>query len=119
KNDNGHYVADCSRINVDGVNQGYSVIYRDPESLTSKVAKHITVDITAHDESRGQALFVVEKAEMRDASGLYVEARRLNEDESESDELIYFHLGNGPFRDCIPEVEIVRTIDKLQEITPK
>ena len=113
RNGEGHYVIDRSRVAVDGINQGYTVVYRDPADSS----KFIQIDATAHDESRRGALFVVEKAEMRDqrqrdgslTGEWYVEARRLNADgpDNGESEIIYFYQG-GMFRNRIPEVEVIK-----------
>jgi len=113
KNGEGHYVIDPGRVAVDGINQGYIVMYRDP----ADPSKFIKIDVTAHDESRGNALFVVEKAEMRDQRQRdgsltrvwYVEACRLDADghDNGKGKTIYFYQG-GRFRNHIPEVEVIK-----------
>jgi len=113
RNGEGHYVIDPGRVAVDGIKQGYTVMYRDP----ADPSKFIQIDATAHDESRGNAHFVVEKAEMRGqrqrdgrlTSEWYVEARRLNADGlgNGEGEIIYFYQG-GRFRNHIPKVEVIK-----------
>ena len=114
-----HDGLDSRIIDVDGETKSHLVQYRKSGTPWDEPAEYETVDHGAHDHSRGEALFVVEKAQMQGGGtghgphdvfpdGWYVEARRLHDDCSYNSqgEVIRFYQ-SGCFTCFIPEVEIV------------
>ena len=123
----GYLVPALDKITVDGKTKEYNVEFRKPGTPWDKPSEYETVNLGAYDKSRGESLFVVEKAQMQGGGtghgphdiypdGWYVEARRLNEDNSYNPdgELIKFYQ-SGCFNCLIPEVE-VEIVGKMKQI---
>lgn len=114
-----HLHIDKSRIFVDGETKSRPIQFRKPGTPWDKPAEYFSADIGAYDPSRGEALFVVERAEMTGGGtghgahdvypdGWNIAARRLHQDGTYNPkgEVINFYQ-SGSFTGLIPEVEVV------------
>lgn len=114
-------------INIDGKSVNCSVSYDTPEedrvtyaAKTGKIPPQKTIiDQSAFDKTRANAKFVVETARYTGGggdheNGWYIEARRLNEDETYNPkaELISFYM-TGCFCDKV-EPKDVRIVGRMQ-----
>ncbi|MBT5023116.1 hypothetical protein HOK51_04380 [Candidatus Woesearchaeota archaeon] len=106
-------------ITIDGTKKYRPIGYRKKGTPWDEPAEYLQLDVCAYDESRGESMFVVEKAHMggggtghglRDIfpDGWYVEARRLGGDGAYNPggEVIKFYQ-SGCFNCMVREVEVV------------
>lgn len=124
-NEKGYIFPIKNLITVDGETKEYPMKFRKPGTPWDKEAEYETVELSAYDESRSSARFVVERAELDGGGtghgphdifpdGWYIKARRLNDDGTynPNGELIQFYQ-SGCFTGLIPEVELVGKMKQI------